>query len=180
MSAPLTIAIDPPLPTTPEVLLALLSDMGIAYKVHHHPAFFTVEEGLEFEKDIEGAHCRNLFLRDKRERMVLVSALNETKIDLKKLAPLIGYDRLSFGSAQRLWDHLGVRPGSVCPYAAINDKQGLVPVVLDKAMFSHTLVNFHPLINTMTIGVSPADLVRFLEKIDHEAHITDLTLCKPD
>lgn len=180
MSEPSLSPQDELLPTTPETLLAMLTDMGITYKLHHHPAFFTVEEGLAFEKDIEGAHCRNLFLRDKRERMVLVSALNETKIDLKKLNLLIGFERLSFGSAERLWTYLGVRPGSVCPYAAINDKEGLVPVVLDKAMFAYDIVNFHPLLNTMTIGVAPMDLVRFLEKIGHDPHITDLTLCRPD
>lgn len=180
MPAPLPDPASDDLPTAPEALLVLLSDLGIAYQLHHHPAFFTVAEGLVFEKNIPGGHCRNLFLKDKKGRMVLVSALNETVLDLKKLAAHLGYDRFSFGSPDRLWTYLGVRPGSVCPYAVVNDKAGDVPVVLDAGIMAYDIVNFHPLINTMTIGVKPADLVCFLEKTGHTPHIVDLAPCKPD
>ena len=167
-------------PLRPEDLLAQLDRLGMAYRLHHHDPVFTVAEGLAMERDMPGIHCRNLFLRDKRKTMFLVSAANETKIDLKKLEKLIGSDRLSFGSPERLWTHLGVRPGSVCPYAIANDAAGLVSIILDAHMMRGDIVNFHPLINTMTIGVAPDDLVTFIRSTGHEPKIIDLGPAAPD
>lgn len=171
---------DAPPPTRPETLLQRLDDLGIAYTLYRHPAVFTVAESTGLERDIDGIHCRNLFLRDKKGTMFLVSAANETKIDLKKLSDLLGAGRFSFGSPERLWQYLGVRPGSVCPYAVINDVAGQVTLVLDAAMMRGEKVNFHPLVNTMTIGVAPADLVKFAESTGHAPRIVDLTNAVPD
>ncbi|MDB5491935.1 MAG: putative DNA-binding protein [Micavibrio sp.] len=172
--------INDPMPTAPETLLARLDSQGIPYTLHHHNAFFTVAEGLEIERTMEGVHCRNLFLRDKKGAMFLVSAANETLIDLKKLSGLLGCGRLSFGSPERLWTYLGVRPGSVCPYAIINDRGGVVTQILDAYMMKGELVNFHPLLNTMTIGVTPNDLVKFIRSTGREPRIVDLTSAAPD
>lgn len=165
---------DRALPTPPETLLARLDHLGIAYRLHHHRAVFTVADSLDIERDMPGVHCRNLFLRDKKERMFLVSAANETPVDLKALADVLGCGRLSFGSPERLWSNLGVLPGSVCPYAVINDTQGRVVPVFDVRMMAGDLVNFHPLINTMTIGVAPDGLLAFMRSTGHEPHIIDL------
>jgi Ala-tRNA(Pro) deacylase len=170
----------PPLPTTPEDLYARLDSLGIAYTVHSHPRVFTVEESAPLKAGIPGVHCRNLFLRDRNEAMALVVAANETRIDLKKLAPVIGLGRLSFGSAERLWRHLGVRPGSVCPFAIINDKDNAVRIVLDAAMMKAELVNYHPLENDRTVGLPPAGLVKFVESCGHRAEIVDLSPAAPD
>lgn len=167
------------LPTSPAQLLARLTALGIAYRFYEHEAVFTVAESLEIERTMPGVHCRNLFVRDKKENMFLVVAANETAIDLKKLAPLIGAGRLSFGSAERLWTYLGVRPGSVCPYALINDRDCRVNVVLDAAMMAGDIVNYHPLLNTMTIGVAPDDLLKFIRACGHEPQIVDLTAAAP-
>lgn len=169
-----------PMPTTPDELLARLDDLRITYRLYHHPAVFTVAESLGMERDMPGVHCRNLFLRDKKKAMFLISAANETKIDLKKLENLIASDRLSFGSPDRLWENLGVRAGSVCPYAITNDKEGLVSLILDAYMMQGEVVNFHPLINTMTIAVTPDDLVRFIRTTGHEPQIMDLSPAAPD
>jgi Ala-tRNA(Pro) deacylase len=101
-------------------------------------------------------------------------------VDIKKLPSVIGSDRLSFGSPERLWDYLGVRPGSVCPYAIINDKHKDVKILLDRSMMETERVNYHPLLNTMTISVKPSDLIRFIESCGHTPHIVDLTSAKPD
>jgi Ala-tRNA(Pro) deacylase len=170
----------PPLPTSPAQLLQYLDSLMISYRKYDHPAVFTVAESLEIERDMEGVHCRNLFLCDKKKRMFLVVAANETRIDLKKLPGLIGSDRLSFGSAERLWTYLGVRPGSVCPYAIINDKGHDVTVILDAAMMRGPVVNYHPLLNTMTIGVSPSDLLKFMRACGHEPRVVDLGPAAPD
>ena len=166
------------LPTSPEKLLKELDRLGIDYKIHHHPAVFTVEESLSVTKHIPGAHCRNLYLRDRKKRNFLVVARNETEIDLKSLEKALECGRLSFGSADRLWQYLGVEPGSVCPFAVINDTDRTVRVVLDKSMMDHERVNFHPLKNTMTIGLSPEDLERFLEFTGHDSVVLDLQALK--
>ena len=161
------------LPTSPEMLLSRLADMGIAYTLHRHKAVFTVAESVEIERDMSGIHCRNLFVRDKKENMFLISAANETKIDLKALEEVLGCGRLSFGSAERLWTYLGVRPGSVCPYAIINDTKGLVKSVLDAYMMRGDFVNFHPLLNTMTISTAPDDLMKFIRSTGHDPMVVD-------
>lgn len=167
------------LPTAPARLLARLDEWEIAYKLYRHRAVFTVAESEEVDAQIPGTHCRNLFLRDKKKNNFLVVLQNATVVDIKKLPPLIGSDRLSFGSAERLWDFLGVRPGSVCPYAIINDTSQAVTICLDKSMMETDIVNFHPLLNTMTIGVAPVDLLRFIEKSGHRAHIVDFAAAAP-
>lgn len=167
-------------PTTPEDLLARLDGLGIAYRLYHHRAVFTVAESESLERDMPGVHCRNLFVRDKKEKTFLISAANETAIDLKKLSDLLGCGRLSFGSPERLWANLGVRPGSVCPYAIMNDSQKTVTLIIDAAMMTGEIVNFHPLVNTMTIGVTPDDLIKFIRTTNHEPVIMDLTPAHPD
>lgn len=170
----------PALPTSAQQLFTILEILGISYRLYHHQPVFTVAESLDIERDMAGAHCRNLFVRDKKETMFLVVAQNETLIDLKKLPDLLGCGRLSFGSAERLWQNLGVRPGSVCPFSIINDKDKAVTIVLDAAMMQNDIVNYHPMENHMTIGLAPADLVRFIKHTGHEPLILDLSPAAPD
>lgn len=180
MTNPLPLAEDQPLPTAPEEILARLESLGAPYTLHRHKAVFTVAESEAVDADIPGTHCRNLFLRDKKKANFLLCLQNATHVDVKKLPDVIGSDRLSFGSSDRLWDYLGVRPGSVCPYAIINDTQNQVKICLDASMMNHDIVNFHPLVNTMSIGVKPADLVRFIESCGHTPHIIDFAAAAPD
>lgn len=167
-------------PFAPDDLFAVLGSLGISYSLHHHKAMFTVAEGLEIERGIPGAHCRNLFVRDKKETMFLVSALNETAIDLKKLGAALNAGRLSFGSPDRLWRHLGVKPGSVCPFAMMNDADHMVTPVLDAQMMQAGIINFHPLLNTMTIGLTPSDLLTFMAHFGHNPLVLDMRDLAPD
>lgn len=168
------------LPTAPQALMDHLRALGIAFTLYHHEAVFTVAQSEAVDAQIEGTHCRNLFLRDKKKNNFLLVLQNATEVDIKKLPPVIGSDKLSFGSAERLWEYLGVRPGSVCPYAIINDTGHAVKILLDKSMMETEIVNYHPLLNTMTIGVKPADLIKFIESTGHTPHIVDLSPAKPD
>lgn len=168
------------LPTTPEQLLARFDEMGIAYVLQHHKAVYTVAESKEVDDRIPGTHCRNLLLRDAKKRNFLVCLQNSTEVDIKKLADVIGAAKLSFGSADRLWEYLGVRPGSVCPYSIVNDKNNDVTLILDASMMNDEVLNFHPLINTMTVSVAPADVARFIESTGHTPHIVDLSPATPN
>ncbi|MGB4058515.1 MAG: prolyl-tRNA synthetase associated domain-containing protein [Alphaproteobacteria bacterium] len=163
------------LPTSPEGLLALLGGLGISYKIHRHPKIFTVEEGAHLKETIPGLHCRNLFLCDKKKAMYLVVAANETSVDLKALEKQIGSARLSFGSKERLWQYLGIYPGAVCPFAALNDKNHEITVILDSVMMEAETVCYHPLDNAQTIALSPADLLKFFTHTGHIPKILDLS-----
>src|SRR6202041_800267 len=56
--------------------------------------------------------------------------------------------RFSFGSSELMQELLGVTPGSVTPFAVINDTGHRVTVVLDRALMAHEILHFHPLTNT--------------------------------
>jgi len=167
-------SVESPLPTTPEALFEILERLDISYELHHHAPIFTVEEGEHLKADIPGTHCRNLFLRDKKKRMFLVVLANETDVDLKALPDLLDCGRLSFGSAERLFEYLGIRPGSVCPFCAVNDTDHNVQVVLDAGMMGREIVNYHPLDNAMTISLRPADLLKFFDHTGHVPLIIDI------
>ena len=164
------------LPTSPQNLLKQLDDWQITYDLHHHRAVYTVEESQDVDAMISGTACRNMFLADKKKRMFLISLANETKVDLKKLPDVLGCGRLSFGSPDRLWRYLGVRPGSVCPFSIINDTEKQVTLILDHWMMQQERVNFHPLLNTMTVGLVPHGLTTFVKNLDHPFQIVDLSL----
>ena len=171
--------VEEPLPTSPEDLFKVFEGIDIACENHRHAPIFTVEEGLHLKAEIPGVHCRNLFLRDKKKVMYLVTEANETKIDLKKLENLINSKRLSFGSPARLWTHLGIRPGAVSPFCAINDMEHQVNIILDAAMMAAEVMNVHPLDNAMTVSLAPADLLKFFDYTGHVPRVVDLSAAAP-
>ena len=160
------------MPAAPDDLFAYLDSLGIAHKTVTHPPVFTVEEGRDLRGTIPGGHTKNLFLRDKKSTVFLVVTLEDAVIALKSLHRLLGASgRFSFGSADLMRELIGVEPGSVTPFAAINDKTGRVTVVLDAAMMAHEILNFHPLVNTGTTAISRQGLVKFLEATGHPPRI---------
>lgn len=154
-------------------LLAWMAERGIARTTHDHPAIFTVDEGRDLKIDMPGAHTKNLFLKDKKGRLWLISARQDTVIDLKGAPRLIGSDRLSFGNEALMWETLGVRPGSVTALALINDVDHRVTFVLDKRLWEADIVNFHPLINTATTGMEQAAFRAFLAALGREPLVVD-------
>jgi Ala-tRNA(Pro) deacylase len=162
-------------PLSPEDLLDRFAAMGIKTDTVAHEAVFTVAESRNVKARVPGAHSKNLFVKDKKGRFFLISAKAETPIDLKRLHAAIGASgRLSFGSADQLRALLGVEPGSVTAFAVVNDREGRVSIILDEALMAHERVNFHPLVNTMTTGLSREDLVRFLTATGHPPRILRL------
>ena len=157
---------------TPDDLFAALDALGIKSSTIKHPPLFTVEQSRELRGRIPGGHTKNLFLRDKKGALYLLVALEDAVIDLKGLHRQLGATgRFSFGSADLLREVWGVAPGSVTPFGAINDTERRVTVVLDAAMMEHALLNYHPLVNTMTTALARDDLVRFLEWTGHPPRI---------
>jgi Ala-tRNA(Pro) deacylase len=163
------------LPTPPGRLLQIIAELGIAAETITHEAVFTVEQSRHVSHGIPGAHTKNLFVKDKKGQLFLVVAEHDRRIDLKRLHEVIGASgRLSFGSAEQMMAHLGVTPGSVTAFAVVNDTSGQVSVVLDKGLAGLPRVNCHPMVNTMTTGLSCADLMRFWAHTGHTPLIIDL------
>jgi Ala-tRNA(Pro) deacylase len=158
---------------TPDAFLAFLDANGIAHHTTFHPAVFRVGEGEAIKAGIPGAHSKNLFLKDAKGRLWLVSARDDTAIDLKRLPQVIGAARLSFGSAELMREALGVTPGSVTAFALVNDPARRVTFVLDRALAEAERVNFHPLANTATTGLSAASFRRFLQVLGVKPLVVD-------
>jgi Ala-tRNA(Pro) deacylase len=160
---------------TRQDLLARLASLGIATTTREHAPVFTVEEARRLRGEIAGAHCKNLFLKDKNGALWLIVCLEDTRVDLKTLPAVIGSGRLSFASPELLRQRLGIDPGSVTPFAAINAAPGSINLVLEKAMMAHDILNYHPLENCATTSISSTDLVKFLRSLGHEPAVLALT-----
>ena len=154
--------------------MARLTAMGLTHTLYHHEAVFTVEESEHLKETIPGVHVKNLFLRDKKERMCLVVLPHDINLDLKTVAPALGLDRISFSSPDRLFKYLGVYPGSVCPFAAMNDTTNQVQVYIDEPTANADLVCAHPMLNTMSVTIKGADLLRFLDSVGHSPRLLPL------
>lgn len=164
---------------TRQDLLDRLAELEIAVKTVDHEAVFTVAESAQLHRDIAGGHSKNLFLHDKKGQLFLVVALADTRVDLRSLQKALKADRWSFGKPALLQEVLGVTPGSVTPFALINDKAARVTVILDADMMDHERLNFHPLENTATTNIGRDDLVRFIRACGHAPLVMKLAAGTP-
>ena len=155
---------------------AALDALGIGYERHEHPAVFNAEDASKFWDPIAGVQCKNLFLRNKKgDRHYLVVLEISKRADLKDLVKVVGDDRLSFGSPDRLMAKLGLTPGSVSPFGLINDADGSVRVIIDADLQGKDRLIFHPNINTASVVVSWDDLEKFLKTRTNTVRIVSLS-----
>lgn len=151
------------MPDSIERVLRALEAMDIQFQQHTHPPVFTSEEAAEHWAQISATPVKNLFLRNKKgDRHYLVILEIGKQADLKHLVKIIGDDRLSFGSPERLMKTLGLTPGSVSPFGLLNDEAGTVRVIVDEDLRHVERLIFHPNINTASLTISVADFERFL------------------
>lgn len=159
---------------------AALDALGIEYERHEHPAVFHAEDAATHWAPLGGTQCKNLFLRNKKgDRHYLVVLEISKRADLKDLVALVGDDRLSFGSPERLMTKLGLTPGSVSPFGLINDADGSVRVLIDQDLKGAERLIFHPNINTASVVVSWADLERFLATRQNSVRVIRLPGAQP-
>jgi Ala-tRNA(Pro) deacylase len=156
------------MPLTRADLEARLVGLGIETTTLEHPPVYTVEESAEIKAALPGAHSKNLFLKDKKGRVFLVTAEADAVIDLKAISNKIGASgRVTFVKPEQLFELTGLIPGSVTPFGVVNDGDGHVTVVIDSAMLESDLLNFHPLVNTATLSIRRDDFLKFLEAENH-------------
>jgi Ala-tRNA(Pro) deacylase len=163
------------MPASRQDLFDRLADLGIETTTLEHPAVFTVGESGELERQLPGAHTKNLFLKDEAGLLFLVVAMSSTRVDLKGLARTLGAGRFSFGKPELLLDALGVSPGSVTAFAVINDTAQRVQLVIDADLMEYETINCHPLENTATTSIARGDLLRFVRASGHEPRIVALS-----
>ncbi|WP_299437544.1 prolyl-tRNA synthetase associated domain-containing protein [uncultured Rhodospira sp.] len=168
------------LPDFTAPLFAHFDRLGIETTTVEHDAVFTVEEAKATYDAIPGVHCKNLFMKDAKGALVLVVCPHDREIAANQLHKRLGCKRLSFGKPDLLMEVLGVEPGSVTPFALINDTDRRVTVILDADMMAAEVANYHPLVNTATTSIRTADLRRFLDDLGHAVRVVDLAAPQED
>jgi Ala-tRNA(Pro) deacylase len=164
------------MPKSPEELFAFLDGLGIEVTTREHEPLFTVADSQKLRGEIAGAHTKNLFVKDKKDSYFLLTVGEEASVDLKSVHQVIGASgRVSFGRPEALMELLGVTPGAVTIFGAINDTAGRVKVVIDAALAAEPLINGHPLVNTATTTISWADLLKFVWATGHEPFVLNIT-----
>lgn len=162
-----------------------LEGNGISFKTHHHPPLPTIELALEYWKEIDSTHCKNLFFRNhKGNRHYLVVFECHKELGVHNLEKSLRQGKLSFASQERMERCLGLLPGSVSPFGLINDmnlvsedgtpREGVaakelfenghrVKLFLDKDLQNAEMISFHPCDNTASTVISNKDFLRYLE-----------------
>lgn len=168
------------LPISSENLLAHLDETGLSYSRMDHIPLRTVADSKQVRDGFlsaadGGGHIKNLYLRDKKKQNYLIVLQEDAELELKFVAEKIGANRLSFGSADRLLENLGVRPGAVTPLSMINGVQKQVQLFMDASLREKKLLYMHPLVNDRTVGMAPASLEAFLAALDAEYHWIDFS-----
>ncbi len=152
-----------------------LDDHQIEYERHDHPPVFTVEDVNRLVPPLPAAKTKSLFLRDtKGLKHFLIIVRGEKRVDLKALPKILNCSKLRFGSPKRLKKHLGVDPGSVSIFSAVNDMDQAIEIIIDTDLWASDAFQFHPLVNTSTLVISRDNIKRFLDKTGHETHVVDV------
>ena len=154
-------------------LYAYLDQLGIAYSTVEHPPMFTADDAREWLGKIPGLHCKNLFMKDKKGGIWLAVLPLDKRAHLGAIEKQSGSARLSFGRSEVLLEVLGVAPGSVTPFALINDTARRVRVILDAELLQSESVNLHPLRNDASTTIKTADLLLFLKSLGYSPLIFD-------
>ena len=157
-------------------LIRLIETRGIEYIKYEHEALFSVEDSNKKRGVIDGAHTKNLFLKNKKNYFCLFSCVEDGVVDLKKFSKSIGAGNLSFARKEYLFEHMGIKPGSVSPYGLLNDNKNKIDFFLEYNLYISNKINFHPLINTSTISIKTKDFLNFM--IENNKKITIFSLAE--
>ena len=157
---------------SPDNILSSLGEFGFEHQLFEHPAVFTCKEAEEHLGHIEAMGTKNLFLKEEKgPRIFLVTVPDSKRVDMNKLKSELGSSRLSFGSAELLWECLGVEPGSVTVLGILNDPQQKVELFIDQAVIEASRIQAHPLRNTASLTFRPAELTKLLSRFERDLKI---------
>jgi len=162
---------DGSLPTTSDQMMTLLERSGVEHTTQDHPPMWTVEDAKALRAPCDYGHTKNLFVRNKKGYMWLLTLHEDRRVDLKETARLVGTNRFSFASEQRLMHYLGVSPGAVSPLSIINDIGGQVSFYIDEKLLAAPALHIHPLVNTKTTTIETDKLISFIAEQGHQPHV---------
>ncbi|CAI7836462.1 unnamed protein product [Closterium sp. NIES-54] len=150
-----------------DALLKRFTELGITYQLYSHPPVLTVEEQAAQVTGATGEFTKNLLLKDKKGRLILISALTKTKIDLKLLSQRLGLGKggLRMAPDENLTTVLQVPAGCVTPLALFNDSAKDVVLLLDQGFTSQPHLLFHPLSNDATVALTREAFESFLGSV---------------
>ena len=152
-------------------LINILKEKGYDFEIHKHQALFSVEDSNRLRGKIKGGHSKNLFLKNKKNNFYLISCEERDQINLKTISKSLNFGNLSFAKEEYLIQYLGIKPGSVSPFALLNDIKNVVTFYLEKTLYETELINFHPLINTVTITMNTKKFIKFMIENNKKIHI---------
>jgi len=156
---------------TPDELIKLLDIRGCDYDFHEHNALFTVEESNKLRGEIKGLHSKNLFLKNKKNKFFLFSCEEFSKINLKTFSKSFGLGNVSFAKKEYLLELLGISPGSVTPFALLNNEENNIDFYLEDKMHESEYINFHPLTNKATVTIKSREFIEFMIENKKKIHI---------
>ncbi|WP_404423113.1 prolyl-tRNA synthetase associated domain-containing protein [Thalassospira australica] len=157
-------------------LFDYLENLGIETRTHEHVPLFTVEDSQSLRGDLPGLHAKNLFMKDKKDVLWLLVVEENTQVRMNQLHKALGCARLSFGKPELLLETLGITPGSVTPFALINDRDRKVNFAIDAKLANGDILNFHPLRNDRTTTIQSGDLMKFITSLGYATRIIDFEM----
>ena len=152
-------------------LIEQLKKRQYSIEVHQHQALFTVEDSKNLRGKINGTHSKNLFLKNKKNKFFLISCEEFTNINLKRISKFLCLGNVSFAKEEYLINLLGIKPGSVTPFALLNDTENQIDFYLDEKLYNSKFVNFHPLTNTKTLTMKCSTFIEFMIENNKKIHI---------
>ena len=156
-------------------LINLLRKENYSIDVHKHDPLFTVQDSKKLRGEIEGAHSKNLFLKNKKNEFFLLTFEEADNVDLKRISKSLELGNTSFAKEEYLDQYLKIKPGSVSTFALLNDEGGEVSFYLEQTLYESKFVNFHPLINTFTITIKTKSFIKFMIENNRKIHIFSTT-----
>ncbi|MBI5542080.1 MAG: prolyl-tRNA synthetase associated domain-containing protein [Bacteroidia bacterium] len=152
-----------------------LNELGIQFIYHEHPPAPTIEIAMQYWKDLDSSHCKNLFFRNhKGNKHYLVILEHKQNLDIHSLEKILKQGKISFASPERMLKYLGLTPGSVSPFGLINDKGHEVHVFIDENLKQSKTISFHPNINTASLVIKLDDLILLLKYFGNKFEFIDL------
>lgn len=144
-------------------IISLLQKNNISFSITEHSAVYTIDDKDKINFSQQGIICRNLFLQNNNSsHYYLVTMAPNNRIDLKKLATIIGSSRLSFAPEKHMEQLLGVSTGGVTPLALIGNNNNTITWITDTSLLEER-IGIHPNTNTATVWLSFKDLQDLLK-----------------
>ncbi len=117
-----------------------------------------------------------MVLRERKgeKRYFLIVTEEGKSVDLKQLKEHLSCGKLEFASSEDLEVLLRTYPGNVSIFHLLYDEEKKINLVLDQELLDYPLLAFHPLYNGMSLFLEPKEVLKFLERIEHEVEIREI------